>query len=232
MTLYEHELKNAYIGEVYEYSYDFRNKTLAQIQADGWNETKYNSNCWLSYWSSWFSVSKINSSTTTWAWWLYFQLPSTISSTDKITMQFTWVWWSWDTRWRLFVSLTDVPTISLASSTQIETDLSTCIWSASLPQWITCQKSVSWTQTWNVYELIRNVAWTSWFASAKCVLDLPNNKVSWEVTSPSSLAYSMEWTITTAWKNCIIWAKYFIVWWATFTVWINHQMQTASIIIE
>ena len=43
-------LKNAYIGEVYEYSYDFRNKTLAQIQADGfsvWEWTvKLNAN-WL-----------------------------------------------------------------------------------------------------------------------------------------------------------------------------------------
>ena len=30
MTLIEHELKNAYIGEVYEYSYDFRNKIDGQ----------------------------------------------------------------------------------------------------------------------------------------------------------------------------------------------------------
>ena len=30
------ELKNAYIGEYYEYVYDFRNKTVAWIQSDGW----------------------------------------------------------------------------------------------------------------------------------------------------------------------------------------------------
>ena len=46
----EKELKNAYIGEVYEYSYDFRNKTLAQIQADGFSvwewTTKFSSN-WI-----------------------------------------------------------------------------------------------------------------------------------------------------------------------------------------
>jgi hypothetical protein len=29
-------LKNAYIGKVFEYSYDFRNKTINQIKADGW----------------------------------------------------------------------------------------------------------------------------------------------------------------------------------------------------
>lgn len=37
MTLFPHSLQNAYIGEVYEYSYDFRNKTLSQIQADGFS---------------------------------------------------------------------------------------------------------------------------------------------------------------------------------------------------
>ena len=42
-------LKNAYIGEVYEYSYDFRNKTNSQLQTDWWtlddsSHTAYNSN--------------------------------------------------------------------------------------------------------------------------------------------------------------------------------------------
>jgi hypothetical protein len=37
MTLIEHELKNDYIGEVYEYSYDFRGKSVAKMQSDGWN---------------------------------------------------------------------------------------------------------------------------------------------------------------------------------------------------
>ena len=32
----EKELKNAYIGGHYEYSYDFRGKTTSQATADGW----------------------------------------------------------------------------------------------------------------------------------------------------------------------------------------------------
>ena len=32
--MFEHSLKNAYIGEVYDYSYDFRNKTTANLTAD------------------------------------------------------------------------------------------------------------------------------------------------------------------------------------------------------
>ena len=41
------ELKNAYIGEVYEYSYDFSNKTQATITADWWtfwNTSNFSSN--------------------------------------------------------------------------------------------------------------------------------------------------------------------------------------------
>jgi hypothetical protein len=36
--MFQHELKNDYIGEykVYEYSYDFRNKTTTQLANDGW----------------------------------------------------------------------------------------------------------------------------------------------------------------------------------------------------
>ena len=39
ITIYEHKLKNNYIWEykVYEYSYDFRNKSTSQITADGWS---------------------------------------------------------------------------------------------------------------------------------------------------------------------------------------------------
>lgn len=34
--MFEHELKNAYIGEVYEYSYDFRNKSSTILTNDWW----------------------------------------------------------------------------------------------------------------------------------------------------------------------------------------------------
>lgn len=34
--IWTNSLKNAYIGEVYEYSYDFRNKTASQVTNDWW----------------------------------------------------------------------------------------------------------------------------------------------------------------------------------------------------
>jgi hypothetical protein len=35
--MFHHELKNAYIGGYYEYSYDFRNSSTSQITSDGWS---------------------------------------------------------------------------------------------------------------------------------------------------------------------------------------------------
>lgn len=45
------ELKNAYIGEVYEYSYDFRNKTLASVLSDWWTVSEWSFDS--SFWSNW-----------------------------------------------------------------------------------------------------------------------------------------------------------------------------------
>lgn len=39
MPLWEHKLKNAYIGEVYEYSYDFKNKSSTDLSNAGWSYT-------------------------------------------------------------------------------------------------------------------------------------------------------------------------------------------------
>ena len=81
--MFEHELKNAYIWEVYEYSYDFRNKTLAQIQTDWWNMFMnssyaiFNSN-WLNTSNKEYSVmAKIEN------------LNNIISQSKKITLSFT-----------------------------------------------------------------------------------------------------------------------------------------------
>lgn len=85
------ELKNAYIGEVYEYSYDFRNKTSTQVTSDGWELTRgtlaLNAN-WL-YWtsSSWnelyIKLTKMNTA---------------LANAKKMTMTLLGKHWnSWDT---------------------------------------------------------------------------------------------------------------------------------------
>ena len=53
-------LKNAYIGEVYEYSYDFRSKTTSQITSDGWSYSAWGTpsfNSYGVYWS-WIRITR------------------------------------------------------------------------------------------------------------------------------------------------------------------------------
>ena len=81
-TIYP-ELKNAYIGEVYEYSYDFRGKTTSQIQADGFTN-------WT--WTPQFSSNWIyNSSSTTLRikkWWI------NLTNARKLTMKLNGYFWA------------------------------------------------------------------------------------------------------------------------------------------
>ena len=51
-------LKNDYIGEVFEYSYDFRGKSVAKMQSDGWN-IFLNSN-YAIFNSNWINTNSTN----------------------------------------------------------------------------------------------------------------------------------------------------------------------------
>lgn len=88
------ELKNAYIGEVYEYSYDFANKSVSQLQNDWWtfvyiewNTPPTFSSDWITNWTSvyWGNTVLI---TRTW-------ISSYIANANKVTLIFTWKtqWW-------------------------------------------------------------------------------------------------------------------------------------------
>lgn len=84
------ELKSAYIGEyknTFEYNYDFRNKTLSQIQADGWNYSAWGTPYFNSNWVYGADVR------------LVYDISSHISNAKKITIQFSssvisesWAW--------------------------------------------------------------------------------------------------------------------------------------------
>ena len=67
-------LKNAYIGEVYEYSYDFRGKTISQIISDGWTTAQWTPTIWT-YWYSSANSNRARSN---------FTLPS-LATANKIT---------------------------------------------------------------------------------------------------------------------------------------------------
>lgn len=75
-------LKNAYIGKVYEYSYDFRNKTSTQVTNDGWTAARWsiNVNSTGLYYSSSLTEIRLNLS----------QLPTKLSNAKKITYYLLW----------------------------------------------------------------------------------------------------------------------------------------------
>ena len=80
MTLIEHELKNAYIGEVYEYSYDFRNKSIATCQSDWWSFSSTSTVTINSDWLNWGTPPTNVYCTPSW-------LTTALSSANKVTME-------------------------------------------------------------------------------------------------------------------------------------------------
>ena len=89
------ELQNDYIGEVYEYSYDFRGKTKSQVTADWWQAWSWDT--WTSCWSNWLYQSSHS-----WGGRLIRQFNTNMAnakrivSTAKFSMQGTYDWMS---RW-------------------------------------------------------------------------------------------------------------------------------------
>ena len=76
-------LKNDYIGEVFEYSYDFRGKSVAKMQSDGWN-IFLNSN-YAIFNSNWINTNSTNNAIMA----KIENLNSIIKNSKKITLSFT-----------------------------------------------------------------------------------------------------------------------------------------------
>ena len=91
VKVFQPELKNAYIGEVFEYSYDFRNKSNTTLTNDGWN-IFYNSS-YATYNSYWITTNTAGQSVTA----KKEVLSSIMPNAKKVTLSFTWtiVWYDW-----------------------------------------------------------------------------------------------------------------------------------------
>lgn len=97
--MFQLELKNAYIGEVYEYSYDFTKGSISDLTNQWWT---WLSNCSINttYWLT---------SSTSWDTPLLSQpkLTSVLSSAKKIKIAYTcykWTTWNTTQRWFWFLS--------------------------------------------------------------------------------------------------------------------------------
>ena len=106
--MFHHELKNAYIGGYYEYSYDFRNSSTSQITSDGWSYSAwatpsfwtygvYGNPARLSYdISAYISNAKkitisFNAKTSSSSWW-WVRLAKTVTSSTREGL--TWPWYN------------------------------------------------------------------------------------------------------------------------------------------
>lgn len=67
--MFEHKLKNAYIGQwIYNYSYDFMNKSVATLQSDWWTFSRnwWTVTDWWSFTSNWFHNTNTSESNKFW----------------------------------------------------------------------------------------------------------------------------------------------------------------------
>lgn len=151
--MFEHSLKNAYIGEVYEYSYDFRNKSTSQITADGWTvvsgSASFNSN-WLYSTSNPFRLKK--------DWFL-----THIANANKVTLTLNYNLAAWNIYWAMAKTLTSSGGTWISGTT---TDLA----------W-TQQRSLV------VYQDATRVSWmAAWKYTTKCILDFVNKTAIGTIT--------------------------------------------------
>ena len=176
---YEHELKNAYIGGYYEYSYDFRNKSTSQITADGWtydNAPSFNSDGM--YYNNWPSRNtKI--------------LNYNISSAKKITLKANFkITWS---TYALGVVLIKVSDVTYNTGMYIDGSpvQQVQISGSVVTQYWTSKSSWTYTETMEFDFENKTYTFSGLFAS------------SWSLTDSQ-----ISWIKNTDWLRVNIWRQY------------------------
>ena len=164
MALIEHTLKNAYIGEVYEYSYDFRNKSITTLNNDWWSIPEWQS--YVSFDATWMKLTGLPCK-------LKKSLPSWILSTaKKITLVSSWQnnWYS-----ARFALASVVQSWSSANSTWWYADTRT---GTRIIELYGTQYSTSW---W----------FYTWSYTMKSIIDLENKIATLSITWYSDITQSI-----------------------------------------
>ena len=142
------ELKNAYIGEVYEYSYDFRNKSLSQVQNDWWTlqewsgAVAFNAN-WVYLSSKSYNLRMWN---VKWPW----------TNANKIIMTMTATVWTWSATFKLSTSdNADTNTTGINIDSNWNKQVLAIYWTSYTFSWLS-----SWTYTQKVVLDLLNKTYT------------------------------------------------------------------------
>ena len=173
-------LKNAYIGEVKEYSIDFRWNTQAWIEANGWTFTP-RSNPSYSFSSSWLTVSNNG-------WQLLIARSIDTTQFSKITLTWTGylfdAWWQWD--WKIWLKIWQVTTdFNNESLNQV---LCAVNWTeASWYRWFWLWYNGAWSWYWTIQQ--------QWNYTRTLEIDLSNWAIKWN----SSDWQALSWTLNSTW---------------------------------
>lgn len=203
----------------YEYSYDFRNKTAAQVTSAGWtigskNSQGYNLNAnWLWNLASWDTDA-----------WATYPMPINITEANKITFTLgsyggstasnAWIIRCWLSNWTIISWTWSAWQTRILNSAGSGSNSDVQVYNSS------CWNIISWTTSY----------W-SWIGFLTCVIDFPNNTITYNKTSPVS--YSTTHTMTATEKNAILSYKtYFYVCATTYSSTTTNYIQTMSITIE
>ena len=88
--MFEHSIKNLYIGKVYEYSYDFRNSSVSAVQNEWWTISNTST---LNFWSNWMRATNNTNSTLT--------KSANLTNANKIQITANVNLTTWDKTWAI-----------------------------------------------------------------------------------------------------------------------------------
>ena len=187
-------MKNAYIWDVYEYSYDFRGKTISQVQADWWNIFE------------WLSAATINS------YWI--SLTNGQELRAKIDK-------SWILKNAKKITMGMIATLNWYSASRFSYYKTATI---STREWFTWPRyASSWYQTTIYSDSTTDSVSLSWTATMTTVLDLDNKtwittsskwySRSWTLTDEqvSNIRNNTNWIYINVSVNWWIWYIYTLV---------------------
>lgn len=207
------------ITPIFEYSYDFKWKTAGQITSDWWtigskNNQGYVLNAnWL-----WNLASALADA------WATYPMPIDLTEGNKITFtlgsyttstaSFAWMVRCWLCDWTILGWTWSAWQTRIHNSAGSGTNSDVQVYNSS------CGAIISWTTSYG-----------SWTGFLTCVIDFPNNTITYNKTSPVS--YSTTHTMTETEKNAILsYKSYFYVCATTYDTWVTNYIQTMSITIE
>lgn len=203
----------------YTYSYDFKWKTASQITSDWWTIGSKNSQGYVLN-SNWL-WNKATADTDAWA---TYPMPIDLTEDNKITFTLwsyggstaseAWIIRCWLCNWTKLSWTWSAWQTRIYNSAGSGTNSTAQVYNSS------CWNIISWTSSY----------W-SWTGFLTCVIDFPNNTITYNKTSPVS--YSTTHTMTATEKNAILLYKtYFYVCATTYNTWVTNYIQTMSITIE